>query len=104
MFKEFLCEMSNIFPDKTGLKYTVYVSVKQGSHDPRIKIFKGKKPQGDNFSVTIEDEPKTIGTVFVNSKELNKIYNWVKLNKKVLLKHWNFEIDSLEMLSQLKRI
>ena len=108
MFKEILhnlYEMSNLSPEKSGLKEVIWFSVKGDTkHGPRIKVYKNKKPQGENFSVTIEDNPKTIGKVFVNSKELQKIFELVKVNKDILLKHWNYEIFSDEVIQNLIKV
>ena len=48
---------------------------KMGSHGPRIKVYESL-PNGPNFSVTIEDEPRVVaGNCFVNNKELKRILN-----------------------------
>ena len=99
-----LYEMANFYQKTTGLEEVIYVSVKQGSHGPRLKVFKDKRPQGDNFSVTIEDNPKTIGKVFVDSKELRKIFEFVNVNQELLINYWNFEIDTVELSNGLKKV
>lgn len=99
-----LFEMSNFNPKTTGLKEVIYVSVKQGSHGPRLKVFKDKRPQGENFTVTIDDNPKTIGKVFVDAKELKRIIEFIQLNKEILIAHWNFEADSAELTSGIKKL
>ena len=96
--------MANFYQKTTGLEEVIYVSVKQGSHGPRLKVFKDKRPQGDNFSVTIEDNPKTIGKVFVDSKELRKIFEFVNVNQELLINYWNFEIDTVELSNGLKKV
>ena len=99
-----LYEMANFLPKDTGLKEVIYISVKQGNHGPRLKVFKNKQPKGENFSVTIEDKPKTIGKIFVNSKELSKIIEYVILNKETLLQYWNFDIGTVDLVMALKRV
>jgi len=101
---ERLYEMANFNQDSTGLEEVIYISVKPGSHGPRLKVFRNKQPKGENFSVTIEDSPKTTGSVFVNAKELKRIIEFVLLNKQVLLNYWNFEIDTVTLVKTLKKI
>jgi predicted RNA-binding protein len=101
---ERLYEMANFDQNDTGLDEVIYVSVKQGSHGPRLKVFKNKQPKGENFSVTIEDTPRMIGKVFVNAKELKRIVEFITLNKQVLLDYWNFEITTTTLVKELKKI
>ena len=35
-------------------------------------------------------------------EELKRVYQWVSLNKDILLEHWNLRIDSLGLLIGLK--
>ena len=99
---EILYEMSNLWPDKTGLKEVIYISAKNANHGPRIKVFKDKSPKSKNFSVTLD--LNVIGSSFVNSKELKRIFEFIKLNKNVLQKHWDFELDSGDTISQIKKV
>lgn len=99
-----LYEMSNIFQSETGLKEVIYVSVKQGSHGPRLKVFKDKRPQGENFTVTIEDKPRTTGKVFVDAKELKRIIEFIHLNKETLIAHWNFDTSAKDMLNSIVKL
>lgn len=86
----------NYYQKDAGLKEIIWVSSKKASHGPRIKVYKTLK--GENFSVTIEDEPKVVaGKCFVNSKELKRIFEFIILNKDNLIKYWNFIIDSDEL-------
>ena len=103
MFKdEILYEMSNLWPDKTGLKEVIYISSNNTNHGPRIKVFKDKKPTSKSFTVTFDLE--VIGSSFVNSKELKRIFDFITINKEVLLKHWNYELDSGDTIKQIKKV
>lgn len=101
---DMLFEMSNLFPIDTGLAEVVWVSVKNVSHGPRIKVFKGAAATGSTFSVTIEDQPKVIGKPFVSAKELKKIFKFVNLNKENLIKYWDFQMSTREMLDSIKKL
>ena len=97
-------EMSNISTQKTGLDYIVWLSPKSGreKHYARIKI----KVNDRFLSITISDNPEIKSNVKLDSKKLNKIYAWIKLNQETLLKYWNSEgnmgID--EVLKELKKV
>ena len=99
---ENIFEMSNLSPRKTGLKKIIWISVKgNAKHGPRIKVYKNNSGKGENFSVTIGDTPSTIGDVFIKSKDLNDIFEFIKINKDVLLKHWNNTIFADEAIDAI---
>ena len=102
-------EMSNIRPDKTGLKMVIWVFPYTGKegHWARIKVSKhyGNKVSSDLFSVTIDDNPTIKGnTGDIELKDLNKVISFIKKNKKTLLKVWNDEIDLIDAVTKFKRI
>ena len=99
---EILYEMSNLWPDKTGLKEVIYISAKNANHGPRIKVFENKSPKSKSFTVTLDLD--VVGKSFVNSKELKRIFEFITLNKTVLQKHWDFELDSGDAISQIKKV
>lgn len=98
-------EMANLFPKRTGLKYQIWYSAAYPGHNPSIKV-----DLGDNKSIYIQIENHdTIGDINkIKSKELNKIYDWIDLNKEALLRYWNGasegKIDTAEMSTLLKPI
>lgn len=102
--EEPLYEMSNLWQARTGLDEIIWVSGKNANHGARIKVYKNKVPRGPNFSVTISDNPKTIGDVFVSNKELLRIYEFVKLNKELLLQYWEYQIETYEMVNSIKKV
>jgi len=94
-----LWEMANIEKKVTGLSVNIYISEKNSSHGPRIKLSK----EGHNFlcSITISNNPKVIGDCKIKQKELNKIFEWIKINKNVLLDLWNMKIGHYEAIQKL---
>ena len=100
-----LNEMSPSYtPRETGLKEIIWVSAKNASHGPRIKVYEYSK--GPNFSVTIEDEPRVVaGKCFVNAKELRKIFDFIIKHKDALIGYWNSELteDELDNILILKK-
>jgi hypothetical protein len=97
--KNNIWEMANIEKKVTGLSVNIYISEKNSSHGPRIKLSK----EGHNFicSITIENEPKIIGNCKIKQKELNKIIEWIKINKDILLDLWNMKIGHYEAITKL---
>lgn len=100
----FLFEMANLWPDETGLNEVIWISVQNANHGPRIKIFEGKTAIGKNFSVTIEDEPKVVGTCFVSNRELENIKKFITINKVNLIRYWNYQISTKEVASNILKV
>lgn len=102
---EMMYEMANLLPKRTGLKYQIWYSAAYPGHNPRIKV-----DLGDNKSIYIQIENHEIkGDINkIKSKELNKIFNWIDLNKEALLRYWygasKGEIDTAEMSTLLKPV
>jgi len=103
--KESFYEMSNLTPDSTGLKYTVWITINSGRerHWARVKIYK------DNgvISISISDEPeikKTRGNPKIKQNDLVNIKKWIIQNKDTLLKHWKGEIDSIGLGKKIKKL
>ena len=108
-------EMANLRSKRTGLsdqKYIIYISTKQGSHGPRVKVFKlpeiGKT--APSVSISIEVEPKVIsenGLTLPKAIE-SEVKYWVSINHVVLLKLWNVkDSDSViidDYLDELEKI
>jgi hypothetical protein len=95
--------MSAISAEKTGLNCTVWISIGESDLPPRIKISKDSK--GPFATVPINGIPRVIKNIGLSKEQLQKIYNWVKLNRKVLIRHWNGDIfSSSEAISLLKKV
>ena len=96
--------MSNIMPKYTGLDITIWVSVETINEIPNIKIYKDIQLNNDSFSITISQDPKIVGEVFINKRKLNKVIEWVKLNEKVLLDYWDMKIDTVDMALSIQKV
>ena len=91
------------YPRETGLKEIIWVSAKNASHGPRIKVYEYSK--GPNFSVTIEDNPRVVaGKCFVNNKELKRIFDFIILNKTNLLLYWNECMTSAQITANIEKL
>lgn len=104
---DFLFEMANLEPEETGLDFLIWVGPSPASHGPRVKVVfePGVINPRNSFSVSIDDDPRVVvGQANISSKELNKIFEWVKKNKDVLLSHSRMEITDRMLRKLLKRI
>lgn len=104
---ECLSEMANLRPSVTGFDYYIWVGPKPPQHGPRIKVVneKGRIDFNDSFSVSIADNPKIVaGIASVPGRDLVRIFDWVKLNKEILLKHSNMEIDDDDLKAGLQKL
>ena len=93
-----LFKMANLSTNKTGLKYIIWVSSKNANCPAMIKVSKKK----NNFicSITV-NEQKIIGNCNIKPKEINKIKEWIVMNKELLLKLWEFEITFDEFVDKI---
>lgn len=89
--------MTNLRPKRTGLPFVIYVSTKGNvARGPRIKAANkyGDKASGDWFTITIEDQPQTIGeSTGLKRCEVQMAKKWVQVNRVELLKIWEDDID-----------
>ena len=109
-----LFEMSNLQKEDTGLDKTIWVSVKLHSSGPRIKVNYDNSlrfNERNNFSVSISESPLVIAgdteenvIKKIGKQSLDNIYDWVILNRVVLLNYWNSKISTREMLATIQEI
>ena len=102
---DLMFEMANLLPCRTGLKYQVWYSAHSHGHNPRIKV---DLPDGKSVYIQIENHEVKGDIDKMPSKELQKLFDWIDLNKDSLLKYWNEahagKIDTETMNKWLKRI
>ena len=102
---DLMFEMANLLPCRTGLKYQVWYSAHSHGHNPRIKV---DMPDGKSVYIQIENHEVEGDIDKIASKELQRIFDWIDLNKDALLKYWDeaptAKIDTVEMNNLLKPI
>lgn len=109
----FLLEaMSNLTVKDTGVEGAViWVSAGEfygadPQRGPRLKVMLGEKlsPDGlrDAASVTLTKPPRVLGRL--PSKVRGQVVSFVNMNRDVLLRAWNGEIDTSEMLDLLESV
>jgi hypothetical protein len=94
-------------PKYTGLPVSILVEEKcSGNKEPRIIAM--KKPNVvdifDSIDIFYKNEPYDIFGEGLESEYYKQIAAWIALNKAVLLSHWKFEIDSLDLFEQIKKL
>jgi hypothetical protein len=104
-----LKEMSNISPNKTGLvDIVIWVGMKNPKHGHRIKVSnlknKGVKDKGgDDFSIRINDL-KIDGVCKLNKNEINLIFDFININKSIIIDYSNGVISTYDLLKNIKKI
>jgi hypothetical protein len=101
-----LFTMSNLSPKRTGLPFVVWISPRDGAqHDVRVKISRSPRATpGEFISVTVRPTVAVVNGVLSNH-ELALLRKWIELNREVLVKFWEGEIEYTEdVLAQLQSI
>ena len=98
-------EMANLLPCRTGLTYQVWYSAKSFGYQPRLKV---DISIGTSIYIQIENHEVEGDIDKIASKEVQRIFDWIDLNREALLKYWNEapfgKIDTVEMNNLLKPI
>ena len=100
-------EMANLDSQYTGISNVfIFASPRLGSHGPRVKVAKSPTQYDDGFVVSISKSPQVlVGKVFVDSRTLDKVKDWVSINYDVLMDFWNGRIGSTSGLTpKLKKV
>ena len=102
-----LFEMANLFPHRTGLPMTVWVSPRGGArHDARIKVnmTHGNQMNAANTAVVgVRPAPHLIaGRLSADDERL--VFEWVALNNDALIAYWEGQIDTIDLGERLKPI
>jgi hypothetical protein len=99
-----LVEMANLQPKTTGVEHTINIVSRGGAkHGARVKVSNvaGKYAHDDNFSLTLEPEPRVVGTCKLKKEHLENIKDWVRLNHEHINKVWgddgSMDIDDVSV-------
>ena len=106
-----LNEMSNYKGKKYNLPVNIWVDGPRTlKHGKRIKFqnnYSEKFDETDLLTMTISEEPrlgKTFKKIKVKNRDIEKLKQWVILNKDILLQFADGNIDSQDLGSMLKPI
>ena len=102
--------LTPVSPEETGLLRPIGIGEMFLFGHPRIEIY----VDGSNIwwknkrivHVLIKKKPQCskADEGILPDDEMEKVYQWIILNKKVLLDHWNIKIDSLELCQRIKKL
>ena len=100
-----LYAMTNMRSPSTGVEGAVlwaFVGEYEGKklpHGPRVKVIRKGEP---SVSVTIEKKPRVLGKL--PTKLQKQVVQFIELNREALLAHWRDEIDSVDLVQQIKKV
>jgi hypothetical protein len=99
-------DLSSLRKDRTGVDNTIWVSPRMGSHAARIKIAidppDALTPGGKTATMTIQ-KPHAVTGEAVPTHIIRQAEAFIQRNHEVLLRFWNGEIDTGEMLDQIQK-
>lgn len=101
-----LFELANLYPDSTGLPMTVWVSPRNAAHDACVKVCRqhgNRMIPTDLVSVSTRPEPELLHGE-LPARDLQQVQAWVRLNQSVLLDYWDGRIDTVKMVTRLRRL
>ena len=94
---EALFEMANLQAKRTGLPFVVWISPKGGAqHDVRIKVSPGPRALPSQM-ISVAIRP-TVHVVHgkMSARDLALLTKWVNVNRDVLVKYWDGDIEYTE--------
>ena len=94
-------KLSHFHPKSTGLPVIIWVSVQLEDMPPVVMIME----ENCEVSISIDDDPKIVeGECNLGKDEMDLIYRWIKINKKILLQHWFQKIATDEYIKRMKKV
>jgi hypothetical protein len=98
-------ELSHLNSKHTGLPFVVWISVKAGAkQEIRVKVSPGPKTLPDQMaSVAIRPDVHLVGRK-MSASDLALLAKWIELNRDVLLKYWEGDIDTRDALDALRSL
>jgi len=102
---EGLFEMANLFSRHTGLPFVVWISYKGGArHDVRVKVSPGPKVLPlEMISVAIRPHVRVVEGK-MSADHLALLTRWVELNRDVLVRYWDGDIDTKDAIDAIRPI
>ena len=99
-----LFTMTNLYPRRTGLPMTVWVSPRgHARHAARIKVnmrHGERMTIGNTAVVRLRPVPTVIAGKLSASDRL-LIFTWIAMNEQALIDHWNGVIDGGDLIERL---
>jgi hypothetical protein len=97
--------MANLTFKRTGLPFVVWISPRGNArHDVFIKVSPGPRMTSEMASVAIRPEVRVIDGE-METQDLALLRRWVELNRDVLIRYWDGDIEFTEdALAELRSI
>lgn len=102
---------NDISPDITGLPVSLYLFIDAfgNSEIPRLSIIPDIENHTYDYEehllISISDTPKILARKYtkfnINGSQLAKVFNWIKINKDLLLDYWFQKIDYSDFAKNL---
>jgi len=102
---EALFDMANLFSKHTGLPFVVWISYKGGAqHDVRVKVSPGPNALPSQMvSVAIRPNVHVVkGSMAAG--DLALLTKWIELNRDVLLRYWDGDIDTKDAIDEIRPV
>lgn len=106
-----LSEYMWLKPSITSIEYDIFVddgeAYIRGNHELLLFVRNGKNRSCDIFiPISVSSDPKILDptlNIIISPEEMNDIYNFIKLNKNLLMKMSNGEILPDEFVNNIKK-
>ena len=101
---ELLFEMANLVQRDTGLPFVVWISPKGNArHNVRVKVSRSPKAvPSEMVSVAIRPDVHVVEGK-MSTSDLKLLSRWVELNRDVLVRYWDGDIESTKEAINLIR-
>lgn len=106
-----LVEMANLDQESTGLSnqnLIIYTSTRQGSHGPRVKVFKqgrvGRNQPNVVFSIDRDPQVLKNNGLQLSSKDIQEIKYFIWKNYSTLINFWNSDFENVVIRKYINSI
>jgi len=100
-----LFTMTNLYPRRTGLPMTVWVSPRgRARRAARIKVNMTHGPRmtiGNTAIVRLQPTPRVI-LGQLSAADRQAVFQWIVINEAALIDHWNGVIDGGDLIERLR--
>lgn len=100
--------MTNLRPKRTGLPMIIWISEDDETGQVcniKVQMVHGNKSDAFNWVlVTVSNEPKIIGEITLSDKDFAAVKKYILLNQEAIMKYWNHETCTSELLDALVKL
>ena len=97
-------DLANVAPESTGLPFVVWVAERMGArHDVRVYVSPGFRVRSRAEFVAVAIRPAVrVVKRKLGVNELALLTRWIELNRDALVKYWDGDISTSDVLRALK--